>query len=154
MHVLGSQIADKIRVSGKFVAIVRDAKTGKILQRVETPNTILECGKQQLAKIFAGESSEFFNYCAVGSDATPPDSSQTGLLNEIGRVQVTQKTASGNQITISTFFSAADCNGEWNEVGLVTKQSGGVFLNRALFPSTIQKTSTKTVTVDCILTIG
>jgi hypothetical protein len=147
-------MSDKIELKGKFRVTVRDAKTDKVLRDFEVENVILSVGKEPVAQLINGEAPTIPLYCAVGSDDTAPDPAQTGLLAEIGRIEVTTRQRTGNQIVYSTFFSASDCNGTWNEMGLVNAQSGGIFLNRVLFPASIAKDSTKTVTVDYTLTVG
>lgn len=146
----------KIFVDEKLKAVVRDAETGEIIKTVhkKRDDAILDCGDTLIAQYINREDPSVLSYCAVGSDGSAVDASvDTGLGSEIGRLSVTDKTRSGNEILFSTFFSTADCNGTWGEMGLVNASSGGTFLNRDLFSSTISKDSSKTVTVDYTLTV-
>jgi hypothetical protein len=147
-------LADKIRLTGKVRAVVRDSKTDRILQVVETANLVVTAGKELVAALLNDENIAVPNYCAVGSGTTTPADTDTALEAETGRLQVTQRSRSGNQLVYSTFFSASDANGDWNECGLFNADSGGTMLCRALFSATIAKDSTKTVTVDWIITVG
>jgi hypothetical protein len=147
-------LTDKINLTGKLRATVRDAKTGRILSVIEAENLVVTAGKELVAKILNAEGDAVPNFCAVGSGTTAPADTDTALEAEIGRLEVTQRSRTGNQIVYSIFFSAADCNGDWNEAGLFNAETGGTMLCRALFPSTISKDSTKTVTVDWTITVG
>jgi hypothetical protein len=149
-----SSFTDKIKLIGNVRATVRDAKTGKILEVIETANLVVTVGKELVASLLNDESIAVPNYCAVGSGTTDPAHTDTALEAEIGRLEVTQRSRSGNQIVYSTFFSASDANGDWNECGLFNAESGGTMLCRALFSATIAKDSTKTVTVDWVITCG
>jgi hypothetical protein len=146
-----ASLTERISLKGRVRATVQDVETGRILQIVETRNLVVTAGKELVAQILNEEAVAVPNFCAVGSGTTTPAATDTALEAEIGRLEVTQRSRSGNVLTYSTFFSAADCNGDWNEAGLF---NNGTMLCRALFPSTITKDSTKTVTVDWTVTVG
>jgi hypothetical protein len=145
---------DNVKVSGKVKLIVKDAKTGKILQIVEGKNLITTAGKTLIASLLNGESVNLIGYCAVGSGTTTPNASDTTLEGEIGRLPITSKSRSINVITYSTFFGSGDLNGTWNKVGLFNAQTGGVMFSEYLLPSTISKDATKTVDIEYAITIG
>jgi hypothetical protein len=152
--MLHEKLEETIKLHGKVRVTMRDAKTERILSVIATENLVVNAGKELVAKILNAEGDAMPNFCAVGSGTTTPAETDTALETEIGRLEVTQRSRSGNQIVYSTFFSSADCNGTWNEAGLFNAETGGTMLCRALFPSTIDKDSTKTVTVDWAITVG
>ena len=118
-------------------------------------NLIVTAGKNHVADLLIGSSTEGFSYCGVGSGSTAPSSSDTDLEAPIGsRKQVTDRFRSNNVATFSTFFSSTDNNGTWSECGLFTAQSGGVMLCRALFTTSFTKDSSKTATIDWDITVG
>jgi len=153
---LGSRIEVTVtyKLRGKVRVIVRDANTNEVLQVVEANNLIVDVGKSHICDLMIGDTTAYFNYCAVGSGTTAPTSADTALEAEITpRKTVTDSFRTANKATWSTFFGTADNNGTWNECGLFTASTGGVMLCRALFPSTITKDETKTITVDWEVTI-
>jgi hypothetical protein len=149
-----AEFKDKVTLKGKVRVTVRDAKTGKVVQVVESENVVVDVGEELVAALLNDENMAVPNFCAVGSGTTAPAETDTALEAEIGRVEVTQRSRTGSQVFYSTFFGSADCNGTWNECGLFNAQSGGTMLCRALFSATIEKDSTKTVTVDWTITVG
>jgi hypothetical protein len=152
--MLHEKLEEIIKLHGKIRVTVRDAKTARVLQVVETVNLVVTAGKELVAALLNEENIAIPNFCAVGSGTTAPADTDTALEAEIGRLEVTQRSRSGNQLVYSTFFSASDANGDWNECGLFNAGSGGTMLCRALFSATIAKDSTKTVTVDWVITCG
>lgn len=149
-----AEVKDKLRITGRVKATVRDAKTGKILQVIEGPNLVTDVGEILFTKWMNGEAADIIAYCAVGSDATPPAEGDTTLTAEIGRILITDQTRSGATITYSTFFSAADCNGTWLEEGLLNAAVAGELVAHSLFAAQIDKDATKTVTCDHELTMA
>jgi hypothetical protein len=145
---------DEVRITGKVKITVRDAKTGKILQIIESKNLIVNAGRNLVATLLNGESIALPNYCAVGSGTTTPSVNDTVLEGEIGRLPVTARSRSNNIITYSTFFGAGDCNGTWNKVGLFNAQSGGTLFSELLISPSITKDTTKTVDIEYTITVG
>lgn len=60
---------------GEFEMFVKDAATGRIKRRLHFANTILDVGMDCI-----GESVQTRNACSVGTNNTPPSTSQTGLI--------------------------------------------------------------------------
>lgn len=146
---------EALSLKGRVRITVRDAKTGEIIEEQEVKNLVVAVGKQHICNLLIGASTDSFSYCGVGSGTTQPSLNDTDLESPVGsRKQVTDRFRTGNVATFSTFFSSQDNNGSWNECGLFTHQTGGVMLCRALFTSTINKDSTKTVTVDWDIEVG
>jgi hypothetical protein len=67
---------DKIVLKGHGEFEIRDAVTGKILDRWETDNTITTDGKVEVAKLLNGVDSTYFRAIAIGTST--PGSSALG----------------------------------------------------------------------------
>ena len=142
------ELKDKLRIRGRVRATIRDAKTGEILEIIHGKNLVTDAGEELFMKWMNGEAPDYITYCAVGTDNTPAAEGDTTLGAEIGRLLITDQTRVTTTITYSTFFSAADCNGAWEEEGLLNAAVAGTLVVHTLFAATINKDATKTVTVD------
>uniref|UniRef100_A0A6M3MCI2 Putative tail protein n=1 Tax=viral metagenome TaxID=1070528 RepID=A0A6M3MCI2_9ZZZZ len=142
------KLKDKMRIRGRVTATVRDAKTGEILEIIHGKNLVTDDGEELFMKWMNGEAPNFITYCAVGSDNTAPAEGDHALTAEIGRILITDQTRVTTTITYSTFFGIADCNGNWEEEGLLNAAVAGTLVTHTLFAAPIVKDATKTVTVD------
>jgi len=142
------EVKDKLRIRGCVTATVRDAKTGEILEVIPGKNLVTDAGEELFMKWMNGEAADIITYCAVGSDNTPAAEGDTTLGAEIGRILITDQTRVTTTITYSTFFASGDCNGAWEEEGLLNAAVAGTLVVHTLFAATINKDVTKTVTVD------
>jgi len=142
------EFKDKLRISGRVTATIRDAKTGEILEIIHGKNLVTDDGEELFMKWMNGEAADIITYCAVGSDNTAPAEGDSALGAEIGRILITDQTRVTTTITYSTFFGAADCNGAWEEEGLLNAAVAGVLVAHSLFAAPIAKDGTKTVTID------
>lgn len=88
---------------------------------------------------------------ALGDDdSTSPSSSDTSLNNQIGRTDVTTADDEGSNLFLSTFIDSSELNGyTFREVGIYSES--GTLWNHALLANPVEKTSTKTVTIDVSL---
>lgn len=146
-------LSDRLGVKGRVRVVVRDAETGRIIEERSVENLVVNIGKNHIADLIIGASTDSFTHCAVGSGTTQPTA--TDLASPIGeRKQYTDRFRTNNIATFSFFFSSGDNNGVWSECGLFTAASRGAMLSRALFTPSIVKDSTKTVTVEWDITIG
>lgn len=144
----------EIKVKGTVRLTVRDAVTGRVLEKREQTNVFTTAGKTHLLKLFIGESEDIAGYCGVGSGSTAPAVGDTALTTEIGRVSLSGYSRSGLVATLTFYFASGDCNGTWQEEGLLTDSSGGTLCAHTLFDSSITKTTSKTVTVEHELTFS
>jgi hypothetical protein len=88
---------------------------------------------------------------ALGTGTATPDSTNTSLNNEVGRVEVTEFSDQGATLGTSTFLDTGELNGfDIEEVGLVTSSSGGRLLNHSLI-NTVNKDDATAVTFDVSL---
>jgi len=138
-----------LAVKGRVRVVVRDL-SGRVLQRVESSNLVVQAGRILIADWIIGRNyNSGLLYVGVGSSNQAPALTDTDLIQPIGsRKQATDRFRTQNVATISTFFGSQDNNGVWRETGLFGSQSGGVMFARAVFSPEIVKDQSKTVTVD------
>jgi hypothetical protein len=145
---------DIMKLRGKAKLIVRDIRTGLILEVREIDNLITTAGKNFIASVVNGEATLSNIYIAVGSGTTTPAVGDTTLEGEIGRLPITSKTRTNNQILYSTYFGSGDCNGTWNKIGIFNAQSGGTLISELLISPSLAKDTTKAVDVEYTITFG
>ncbi len=144
---------DVLRIEGRVR--IRVFKLGRLERDSCSRNTITSAGKAWLSKLMVGQAEDSLLYCGVGSSDREPSEGDTDLVSPIGqRKPSSDRFTTNNVATISTFFGSQDNNGVWREVGLFTKETGGVMFARALIDPPITKDETKTVTVDWDVTVG
>ena len=148
------EVKDKLRIKGHVTATVRDAETGEILEVIHGKNLVTDVGEELFMKWMNDEAANIITYCAVGTDNTPAAEADVTLGAEIGRILITDQTRVTTTITYSTFFASGDCNGAWEEEGLLNAAAAGTLVTHTLFAATVNKDATKTVTVDHTLTMA
>ncbi len=157
---------ERLSVCGRWRLTARFKGTDLIAFVLKGHNTITTVGKQlvgDMMKDRAGYDTGL-TYVALGADDTAPAVGQTTLVNEGGtpeamRNTITSKTRSGNVVTYSTFFTAAQSTLAIKEVGIFghstasgTVDSGIMF---ARWLSSIDNSApTYDLTFDYVLTIG
>jgi len=75
---------DGLKLRGD-VLIERRTKDGKVIEREEIKNLILNIGKERVAKLLNGVETTPFKYIAIGEGTTAPVIGNTGLENESDR---------------------------------------------------------------------
>ena len=143
-----------LNVKGIVRITIRDAKTGKMLEKHERTNLFTTAGKTHLLKLLIGESDDIAQYCGVGSGTTAVAVGDTAVETELGRVSLSSYSRTGLVATLTYFFGGADCNGTWGNEGLLTASSGGTLCAHCLVSPTITKTTSKTVTLEHQLTFS
>lgn len=127
-------------------------------------NIITLAGRNAVALRLAGVNTYTGNITrgAVGTGRLGAAASQTQLSAEIFRTTVASvdtTNAANGIVIVSFFYSATDfVNSNVNEFGnfidgIATANSGQMF-SRIVFPSAINKTGTKSLTVDCEYTLS
>jgi len=117
---------------------LRDANTGEILAKAR--NMVVTTGQALTGNLLINSAgySTGLSYCAIGTSTTAVSEGQTQLVAETKRQQIAQKSITGNVISVSTFFVAADCGIFIKEVGLfgndatATANSGTMFARALL----------------------
>jgi len=131
----------------KGIVIVR--VNGKIWSRQE--NLVVLNGIYDILDLLVGAGS-IPSHIAVGTGTTSPQSTDTALENEVYRVALTDSYRSGSQAVFSAFIDSASANGyTLSEVGLF---ADGLLIARALISPAITKDSSKTVTVDWVISLA
>ena len=152
-------LKDKLRTVGKVEIILTNVKTGKIRYQ-KTHNLVTTVGKASIADGIRGVETNnkgIITYCALGTDATAPEASNTTLGGELFRKLVSVRSATANVALFETFFTTEEANGSLKEAGLfgddasATADSGTLFCHTAINRT---KTSSDTLTLRWSLTIG
>lgn len=149
---MNSQINYIYNVTATF----RDAVTGKITKQIKAHNLAVDAGLISLAARLSGVDTPAnkkgtITYCALGTGETAPAASDTDLVTEIFRKQVSVRSSTLKVARFRTFFNTDEANGSLKELGLfgddatVTADSGTLFC-RLLINKT--KTSSETLTLD------
>lgn len=101
-------------------------------------NVICTVGKNQVCDMLIDTSSydTGLTYCALGADDTAVNAGDTQLGDEGGgqamRKPITSKTRSGNVITLSTFFTAAESTLAIEEAAIFGHSTAGAAENSGI----------------------
>lgn len=121
-----------------------------------TPNSTLVEYHEHLADLVDPATvapAEHAEYLAVGTDDTPASPSDTGLVNEVDRVAVTESSRTGRDFFASTFLDTAEGSGFTLREVLLSSGAvagDGIDFNRAVI-SDLVKTTDDTATIDVTL---
>lgn len=120
----------------------------------ETTNTTLNLMHEHEVDYFDPNQSPATltaSHLALGTDNSTEDPTQSGVLSEEYREGVDSTNDAGRDLETETLVDENEANGfTYEELGLVTDASGGVFLNRANIDST-PKDSDTTATFEAVL---
>ena len=130
----------KIKDGMKAIGTVRlyDADTGELLK--SAPNMVVADGRNLNGQLLINASgySLGITYCGIGTSSAAVTDGQHTLTTETARSQVTQKSISGDTITVSTFFVYTACGVHIEETALFGHSTAsmtvnsGVMFSRAL----------------------
>jgi len=126
---------DTLGLKGK-VLLVHTTKDGEVY-KYETPNTIVNVGKAQVAGLINGVVTNYFEYLAIGTGTTAADPSDTGLEAEVE----SRGAATTSRVTTSVTNDTAQLVYTWNftssyaitESGIFDSSTGGTLLARQVF---------------------
>lgn len=141
------------RLSGRISMETRWADTGALIPEESgwSDNIVVDVGLVELASIIAQEAETQGFQIGVGTSSTAAASTQTGLLAQVYRANVTQVTRAGAVVTFKLYVDTSSANGSTLvEAGLF---HNNVLIDRAIVTS-VAKTASKTVTVVVELTIS
>jgi hypothetical protein len=94
---------------------------GEIMAVVKNHNIICNEGLQLIAAFAIDESATYdagITYCEIGTGNTAPAAANTTLTTYANRKAVTSKSRSNYEVTISTFFTAAQATYAIEEAGM------------------------------------
>jgi len=123
MVTMGKQKTSKgmLQLEGHATLTVTDPKTGKVIKRITTHNLIVSVGKYYLGDMLIDKDAGHdtgLTYTAIGTDNTAPVIADTTLGSEQNRKQITSRTRNAKEITLSTFFTAAESTYNIKEAGI------------------------------------
>ena len=121
-------------------------------------NIIPTVGRSVLAQRLANTLtySGTINKVALGTGSTSPANGDTRLTTEVYRNNASSLTYANNVAYITGFFTAAECNGTYNEAGLFIDGAAGANTGQ-LFSHvlvSVSKSAVQTLTIDWTLTIS
>lgn len=150
----------QVRVNVK--AIVKDAKTGRVLRVVRAHNIVTTVGRAAIANQLTNASPSpdplRVNNVALGTGTNTPANGDTTLQTESYRNNVASQTNSSNIAYLTGFFSATETTGTFREASLFIGGSGtgnpdtGTLLSRVAL--NITKSGSETLTLDWTITIS
>ena len=154
------KLNDKIVPSGMVLIEIRDAKTGKLKSQDLVENTFVTVGKNAIADALRGTETNtrgIITWCAVGTNTTAPEVTDTTLGSELFRKLVSVRSVSGNVATFQTFFTTTEAIGSLREAGLFGDAASAVADSGTLFSKLAinrTKTASDTLTLTWSITIG
>lgn len=111
----------KLYLEGRATLTVTDPKTGKVVKRITKHNLIVSVGKYYLGDMLIDKDAGHdtgLTYTAIGTNNTTPVVGDTTLGSEQNRKQITSRTRNAKEITLSTFFTAAESTYNIKEAGV------------------------------------
>ena len=111
-----------VKLTGKLV-IQKFDDSNKLVYETEVKNLVVTSGKQFIASRIVESSASVMGFMAIGDDASSASTTQTTLVNELARVAVDSKTASGVNSTFVATFPAGTGTGNIVEAS-ITNTSG------------------------------
>jgi len=111
-----------VKLTGKLV-IKKFDDSNKLVYETEVKNLVVTSGKQFIASRIVESSANVMGFMAIGDDASSASTIQTTLVNELARVAVDSKTASGVNSTFVATFPAGTGTGNIVEAS-ITNTSG------------------------------
>ena len=111
----------------KGQVVIKNLTTGEVL---EINNIVTNDFYNMVASAMAGGSIDLISHIAIGDDNTAATVNDTSLYNEVFRKSITNKSYSGDRITISALIQGNEANFVWKEVGLFNDASAGIITNR------------------------
>lgn len=136
----------------KFTGHVTVALNGKVVQ--EIPNLVVTDGKEYAVSRMKDGSMNAMSHMAVGTSTTAAAASQTALLGEAARVELTSTSVSGSTVTyIATFPTGTPSSlTGLNEAAIFNASTGGTMLCRTVFAGVVNKDTTDAMTVTWAIT--
>ena len=155
-------LKDKLTLRTSIRLIATDPKTGEVVKVITSKNIICTVGKAFVGDMLIDADSDHdtgLTYCAIGTNNTTPVVGDTTLGTEAARKAITSKSRVSNEITLSTFFTAAEATYNIKEAGIFGHASAtssadtGKLLSHWLV-SYDNSAGSYDITLDYILTIG
>ncbi len=143
-------LRDDTRMTGWPCLVVREAASGRLLQKIRVHNLDTQAGKNLMRDLYLGNSQAVPSHIALGTNATPATVDDVALYDERVRVLIASRVPAEGQATIRAHYGKAVGNGAtYQECGMFTPDN--ILVARATFPA-IAKTASVTITVNWIKT--
>lgn len=147
---------DIIELKGRVT--IRNADTGEIL--AEDHNMVVGVGRQAILGLMAGTQSVGVTYIALGTSSAAVSDNDTQLGAEACRSQMTERTVSGDNLIMSSFFnggspgvaSAFEEAGVFGGASASPTANSGILYCHALV--TFDNTSAQNITATWTLTLA
>lgn len=135
---------------------------GEIVEVKKAKNIIVTVGLQLVGNMLIDAGAQWdtgLTYCAEGTDDTAPVVADTTLGTEAARKAITSRTRVGEEITLSTFFTAAEANDNIKEAGIFGSSTAGAGADSGVLFAHWLTSYDNTgalvdITIDYVLTIG
>ena len=102
-------------------------ETGTEVLRMERPNLVVNTGLNLIRDYLNQSLADPMKYISVGDDGTAAEASQTELLNELFRDEITKRTPEDRKVTFELLLGTTQQNGETlREAGLFSA-AGSMF---------------------------
>ena len=112
---------DGLTLKGSARLIVTEPKTGKVVKVIKARNLVVTVGMAFVGGMLIDKDSDHdigLVKGAIGTNDTTPALSDTQLGTEVARKTITSRSRTGNEITCSTFFTAAESSYNLKEAGI------------------------------------
>lgn len=129
-----NNMKDSLKLRGDVV-IERRTKDGKVIEKEELKNLIVNVGKERVAKMLNNVDGTYFRAIAIGTGTTSPVVGNTALETEITRALASLSyEANYKAIFEKTFVFGSGDNYDITEAGILDNEtSGGTMLDRFTF---------------------
>jgi hypothetical protein len=145
---------EPISCKGHVLAQLFD-ENGVLKEEREIDNLIVNTGLYWLAKKLAAESTNEMTHIAVGTSATATSASQTSLVGtESGRVAMTSKTRTNNQVVAVATFPAGVATATLNEAGIFDGSAGTTMFSRVVFGGAVTKGASDSFQITWTITLN
>ena len=143
---------DETRALGKLTIEVKD-KDGKLKQREEVKNLVVDTGLAYIASRMKDASATAMSHMAIGTGSSAAAAGNTALGTEAARVALTSTTVTSNAVAYVASFAAGTGTGAITEAGILNGASGGTLLCRTVF-SVVNKGASDSMTITWTVTIS
>lgn len=142
---------ENFSVVGDLEITLSDAD-GKVKDYKEVKNLVVASGKNWIASRMTNAADAAMSHMAIGTGTTTPNTANTALVAQTGRVAFSAATRTNNQVTYSAVFPAGTGTGAITEAGIFNAASLGTMLCRTVF-TTVNKDILDTLTINWTVTI-
>ena len=143
---------DETRALGKLNIEVKD-KDGKLKQREEVKNLVVDTGLAYIASRMKDASATAMSHMAIGTGSSAAAAGNTALGTEAARVALTSTTVTSNAVAYVASFAAGTGTGAITEAGILNAASSGTLLCRTVF-SVVNKGASDSMTITWTVTIS